>query len=72
MRSGMPFTGSRGEEVGRWLRAMALLEQGRSQSEFAIRLRVTPSAVSSKMVPGPARWGRRRWRLGRILAGPRR
>lgn len=42
----MPYTGSRKEAQQRRMRAMALLDQGRSQSQVAGELGVTPSAVS--------------------------
>lgn len=42
----MPYTGSRKEAERRRLRAMALLDQGLSQGEVAVKVGVTPSAVS--------------------------
>ena len=41
----MPYTGSRKEAERRRLQAMALLDEGWSQSEVAAELGVTPSAV---------------------------
>jgi len=42
----MPYTGSRKEAERRRWQAMTLLDQGRSQSQVARKLGVTPSAVS--------------------------
>ncbi len=42
----MPYTGSRKDAERRRMRAMTLLDQGRSQSEVARQLGVTPAAVS--------------------------
>jgi len=42
----MPYTGSRKDAERRRMRAMTLLDQGRSQSDVARHLGVTPAAVS--------------------------
>lgn len=42
----MPYTGLRKDAQRRRMRAMTLLDQGRSQSEVARQLGVTPGAVS--------------------------
>jgi transposase len=42
----MPYTGSRKDAERRRLRAMTLLDEGRSQGEVAEEVGVTPSAVS--------------------------